>query len=183
MNTGTECVWENLIVKNKGKRSFLAAIIVVCFLPVLLAAQGRPLDAPLPLTINSLDQAVVIDRLIADRAYRNIKAGLPADHGIDFSLLDKEIEKYRPELEKFDPAYYGVLRETYERMKAYVSNPTSDFIRAIQTPGSVEFAGRNPLPAAAFDDTAGQGLNAKPSVRGTSGVRLGPGRSIEEPEP
>jgi hypothetical protein len=155
----------SLIMKKPGTRSFFAAVIVFCSLPVLLPAQGGPLDAP-QLTISSVDQVVVIDRLIADRAYLNIKAGLPPDQGIDFALLDKEMEKYRPELEKLDPAYYAVLRETYERMKAYVTNPNSDFVRAVQKPGSVEFEGRSPLPAAAFADTAGKAQNAKAPAQG-----------------
>ena len=152
-----------VIVKYLGMRSCGAAIIIACFLPILLSAQEAPLEAPPPLTISSVDQLVVIDRLIADRAYLNIKAGRPADHGIDFALLDKEMEKYRPELEKFDPAYCAVLRETYERMKAYVTDPNSDFVRAVQNPGSVEFEGRSPLPAAASAGTRSKANNAKPS--------------------
>jgi hypothetical protein len=136
--------------------------MIVCFLPVLLAAQEWPSDVPPPLTVSSLNEVINIDRLIADRAYINIKAGRPAEHGIDFTLLDQEMEKYRPELEKADPAYYGVLRETYERMKAYVTNPNSDFVRAVQKPGSVEFRGRSPLPAAAFADPAGQTISNPP---------------------
>gem|GEM_PF-2883081 len=170
-------------MKKPGTRSLSAAVIIACFLPILLSAQETPLDAPPPLIISGVNQAVIIDRLIAARAYRNIKAGRPADHGIDFALLDKEMERYRPELEKFDPAYYGVLWETYERMKAYVTDPNSDFVRAVQNPGSVEFEGRNPLPAAAFVDTASQAMNATPPGRGTHEVNREAGRSIGELEP
>jgi len=141
------------------------------------------LDAPAPIIIKSVEQLVIIDRLIADRAYQNIKAGLPADRGIDFALLDEEMEKYAPELNKFDPVYYSVLRETYERMKAYVTNPKSDFVRAIQKPGSVEFEGRSPLPAAAFDDSARQGPNAEPADWEVNAMKLRPGWSIQELEP
>lgn len=140
--------------KGAGRRSLVAALAIVFLLPVLLSAGEKPVDAPPPLTIGSVTQVIIIDRLIADRAYANIKSGRPADQGLDFALLDKEMEKYRPELEKFDPLYYGTLLETYGRMKAYVTNPQSDFVRAVKNPGSVEFTGRSPLPPAAFDGTA-----------------------------
>jgi len=170
-------------VKKPGARRFWATLAIVCFVPVLLSAREAPSDIRQPLTISSVDRVVIIDRLIADRAYENIRAGRPADHGIDFTLLDREMEKYRPELEKFDPAYYVALRDTYERMKAYVSDPDSDFIRAIQNPGSVEFEGRSPLPAAALADTASQAMTAKPANEETDKVSPVPGHRIDELEP
>lgn len=149
------------ILKRTEKCLFAGLIITVCFLPVYLSAQ-TPADSP-PLTIDSIEQVIIIDRLIAERAYENIMSGLPADQGMDFVVLDREMDKYRQELEEFDPAYYSVLRETYERMKACVRDPDSDFVKAIKNPESVEFQGRSPLPVAVFQkDTASQTVSPKP---------------------
>ncbi|OPL11403.1 MAG: hypothetical protein AVO38_04415 [delta proteobacterium ML8_D] len=137
-------------ILKKTEICFLVDLLItVCFLPALLTAQ-TPAHSP-PLTIDSIEQVIIIDRLIAEKAYENIRAGLPADQGMDFAFLEKVMERYRAELEKVDPAYYGVLRETYELMKAYVTDPDSDFVMAVLNPGSVEFKGRSPLPAAAFE--------------------------------
>lgn len=126
--------------------------LIVCLLPDWLVAGERAADSLPPLRVAGVNDVILVDRLIADRAYANIKAGRAADHGIDFKLLEGDMEKHRPELEKIDPAYYETLRATYERMKAYVTDPESDFVRAVRHPGSVEFPGRSPLPAAAFTD-------------------------------
>lgn len=122
-------------------RYFLAAAVIGCLLPGLSVAQaGDP-----PLSISSLDQVVTIDRLIAERAYRNLKAGRAADHGMDFARLDDEIDRLRPELAKFDPAFLDALEESYERMKASVGNPNSNFVRAAKRElEGVESKGRSP---------------------------------------
>jgi hypothetical protein len=172
----------NGFVKRKSAQTFWLAVVIVCLLPVLPAGRVGSEDNPPPLAVSSLEQVIIIDRLIADRAYVNIKAGRPADHGIDFTLLDQTMEKYRPELEKFDQAYYGVLRQTYERMKAHVTDPQSDFVRAVRNPGSVEFAGRSPLPAAAFEDNANRDQNVKPSTQSAEKMKSGSGRELDELE-
>ncbi len=136
------------ILKKTGKSLFAGLIITVCFLPAPLPAQTSAESKPL--TIDSIEQVIIIDRLIAERAYENVKSGLPADHGMDFGILDREMNKYRKELEEFDPAFYSILRDTYERMKAYVKDPESDFVKAIKNPEGIEFQGRSPLPSAAF---------------------------------
>ncbi len=182
-----------MIANPRARTFFRIAMIVACFVPCLGAAQEHPPEV-LPLAMNGMNEVIVIDRLIADRAYANIKAGRPADQGIDFTLLDRTMERYRPELERFDPVYYAALRRTYERMKEYVTNPQSDFIRAIKEPGSVEFPGRSPLPAAAFSDPTFQATAAAQSAQMKSGARprpsrtavvarRGPGRGIGELEP
>lgn len=149
------------ILKRTATRLFAGLIMLIFLLPVLLSAQtcaGNP-----PLTIDSIEQVIIIDRLIAERAYENVKSGLAADHGMDFTVLDSEMDKYRQELEEFDPAFYSVLSETYERMKACVRDRDSDFIKAIKNPESIEFQGRSPLPAAALQkNTTPQADNARP---------------------
>jgi hypothetical protein len=172
----------NCLAQKTGCLFFGAALMTVCLAPTLTAAGERHLSPLPPLTINHVNQIIMIDRLIADRAYLNIKAGRPADSGIDFTLLDQEMVTYRPQLEKLDPAYYGALNETYERMKAYVTNPQSDFVRAIQKPGSVEFQGRNPLPAAFFDDNAHLLQNAGASARAAQALKQNPVQGVDELE-
>ncbi|MBN1276820.1 MAG: hypothetical protein JXA35_04945 [Deltaproteobacteria bacterium] len=135
--------------------------MLIFLLPVLLSAQtcaGNP-----PLTIDSIEHVIIIDRLIAERAHENIMSGLAADHGMDFSVLDSEMDKYREELEEFDPAFYSVPRETYERIEACVRDLDSYFIKTITNPESIEFQGRSPLPAAALQkNTTPQADNARP---------------------
>lgn len=172
----------NCLAQKTGCLFLGAALMMVCLAPALLAAGVRDVNPLPPLTINNVNQIIMIDRLIAERAYLNIKAGRPADSGMDFTLLDQEMGKYRPQLEKLDPAYYGVLNETYERMKAYVTNPQSDFVRAIQKPGSVEFQGRSPLPAAFFDDNAHLLQNAGPPARAPQALKQNPFQGADELE-
>jgi len=149
------------VLKKREMRLFAGLIITVLLLPAYLSAQTSE-ERP-PLTIDTIEHVIIIDRLIAERAHENIMCGLAADHGMDFSVLDSEMDKYREELEEFDPAFYSVLRETYERMKACVRDPDSDFIKAITNPESIEFQGRSPLPAAALQkNTTPQADNARP---------------------
>lgn len=154
------------MLKYKWLKFWLVFTVVFFPLTVVVAADATGSEEPAPLEISSINQIIVIDRLIAERAYVNLKNGRPADDGIDFARLDRDMKKFRPELEKFDPACYQALWETYLRMKAYVTDPQSDFVRAIKKPGSVEFPGRSPLPAAFFADQASGVSNNQPAGQG-----------------
>ncbi len=173
---------QKIFIRTVGRRFLGTAILFVCVSHLLLPNPVTASDAG-PLIVDGLEQVIIIDRIIADRAYENIKAGKSADDGIDFMRLDNALEKYRPELQKFDPAFYVVLRETYERMKSYVSDPNSDFVREAKNPGSVEFAGRSPLPAAAFEDSGRRQDAARPPDRRAVPVTPEASQSVDDLEP